>query len=62
MFLSINRLFLCPGLKGTPGASSNWIVCPFVCLFVRLSVILSRLQTKCNIKRLGDNTVTKLGL
>ena len=54
-----------PGLKGPPGASSNRIVrpsvCPF-CLFVRLSVISFRLQTKCNIQSLGDDTVTKLGL
>ena len=45
--------FYAPGLKGPPGASSNWIVRlsvrPSVCLFVRLSVIPSRLQTKCNI-------------
>ena len=45
--------FLCPGLKGPPGASSNRIVClsfrQFVRLSVRLSVIPSRLQTKCNI-------------
>ena len=34
-----------PGLKGPPGASSNRIVRPSGCL----SVILSRLQTKCNI-------------
>ena len=33
-------------------------VCPSLCL----SVILSRLQTKCNIFSLGDETVTKLGL
>ena len=25
--------FYAPGLKGPPGASSVWIVCPFVCLF-----------------------------
>ena len=37
--------FYAPGLNGPPGASSNWIVR----LFVRLSVIPSRLQTKCNI-------------
>ena len=30
--------FLCPGLKGPPGASSNRIVCPSVCLSVCLSV------------------------
>ena len=41
--------FLCPGLKGPPGASSNRIVCLSVRPFVRLSVIQSRLQTKCNI-------------
>ena len=41
--------FYAPGLKGPPGASSNWIVRPFVCLSICLSVILSRLQTKCNI-------------
>ena len=41
--------FLCPGLKGLPGASSYRIVRPSVCLFVRLSVIPSRLQKKCNI-------------
>ena len=45
--------FLCPGLQGLPGACRNQIVRlsvrPFVYLFVRLSVIPSRLQTKCNI-------------
>ena len=30
--------FYAPGLKGPPGASSNRIVCPSVCLFVCLSV------------------------
>ena len=30
--------FLCPGLKGPPGASSSWIVRPFVCLSVCPSV------------------------
>ena len=38
-----------PGLKGPPGASSVWIIRLSVCPFVRLSVIPSRLQTKCNI-------------
>ena len=40
--------FYAPGLKGLPGASSNWIVR----LSVRLSVIpscLQNVQTKCNI-------------
>ena len=41
--------FYAPGLKGQPGGSSNWIVHLSVRLFVCLSVILSRLQTKCNI-------------
>ena len=46
--------FYAPGLKRPQGASSNWIVCPSVCvcLFVHpsvcLSVIPSRLQTKSN--------------
>ena len=31
----LNHTFYAPGLKGPPGASSNWIVCPFVCLSVR---------------------------
>ena len=48
-----DRHFYAPGLKGPPGASSNWIVCPSVRLFVRpsvcLSVIPSRLQIKWNI-------------
>ena len=58
--------FYVPGLKGPPGASSNWIVrlsaCLSVLLSACLSVIPSRLQTKCNIYSLGDDTVTKLGL
>ena len=33
--------YYAPGLKGPPGASSNWIVRPFVCPSVRLSVCLS---------------------
>ena len=37
--------FYAPGLKGPQGASSNRIVRLSICL----SVILSRLQTKCNI-------------
>ena len=32
--------FYAPGLKGLPGASSVWIVCPSVCLSVRYSVPL----------------------
>ena len=60
------RDFYAPGLKGPPGASSNWIVrlsvCLSVCPSVCLSVIPSRLQTKCNILSLGDDKVTKLGL
>ena len=43
------------GLKGPPGASSNWIVRPYV----HLSVIPSRFNKKCS---LGDDTVTQLGL
>ena len=40
--LKINILsFYAPGLKGPPGASSNRIVCPSVCLSVRPSVRLS---------------------
>ena len=31
-------------------------------MYVRLSVIPSRLQIKCNIESLGGHTVTKLGL
>ena len=54
--------FLCPGLKGPPGASSNRIVRPSICLSVRLSVVPSRLQKKRNIKSLDENTVTKLRL
>ena len=45
-------------LKGLPGTSRNRIVGSSVCL----SAILSRLQTKCNILRFGDDTVTKIGL
>ena len=41
--------FYAPGLKGPPWASSNRIVRLSICLSVRLSVIPSRLQTKCNI-------------
>ena len=41
--------FYAPGLKGPPGASSNQIVRPSVCLSVCLSVIPFRLRTKCNI-------------
>ena len=55
-------LFYVPGLKGPPGASSNQIVCPSVRLSVCPSVIPSRLQSKCNIYILGDDTATKLGL
>ena len=40
--------FYAPSLKSPPGASSNRIVRPSV-PFACLSVILSRLQTKCNI-------------
>ena len=47
--IRLNCIFDAPGLKGPPGASSNWIVRPSVCLSVRLSVIPSRLQTKFNI-------------
>ena len=54
--------FYAPGLKGPPGASSNRIVRLSVRPFVCLSVIPSRLQTKCSIKSLGDDRVTKLGL
>ena len=58
--------FLCPRPEKSAGASSNLIVHPSVrpsvCLSIRLSVIPSRLQTKCNIKSLVDDTVTKLGL
>ena len=37
--------FYAPGLKGPPGASSNWIVRPSVCPFVRPSVRNSVLLT-----------------
>ena len=47
-FAIIKKDIYAPGLKGPPGETSNRIVCPSVCLFVRLSVILSRLQTKSN--------------
>ena len=64
--LTLAIIFYAPGLKGPPGASSNRIVRlsvrPFVCPSVCLSVIPSRLQTKCNIESLGDDIVTKLGL
>ena len=53
---------LCSRPEGPPGASSNRIVCPSVRLSVRLSVIPSHLQTKCNILSLGDDKLTKLGL
>ena len=36
--LSIFLHYYAPGLKGPPGASSNWIVCPSVRLSVCLSV------------------------
>ena len=36
------NIFYAPGLKGPPGASSNWIVRPSVRLFVCLSVVPSR--------------------
>ena len=53
LFVRLQTTFSAPGLKGPPGASSVWIVCQSVCLsicpFIRLSVIPSRLQTKCNI-------------
>ena len=49
----VHNAFYAPGLKGPPGASSVWIVRlsvhPSICLSVRLSVIPSRLQSKCNI-------------
>ena len=57
-----STLFYAPGLKGPPGASSNLSVRPSVRLSVCLSLISSRLQTKCNILSLGDDTVTRLGL
>ena len=64
--ISLDLVFYAPGLKGPPGASSSRIVrlsvCPFVCPFVCLSVIPSRLQTKCNNLSLADDKVTKLGL
>ena len=41
--------YYAPGLKGPPEASSVWIVCLSVRLSVCLSVIPSRLCTKCNI-------------
>ena len=66
LFVRLQTTFSAPGLIGPPGASSVWIVCPNVCLsicpFIRLSVIPSRLQTKCNIQSYGGHTVTKLGL
>ena len=45
LILIVIVYFYAPGLKGPPGASSNWIdhlfVCPSVCLSVRPSVRLS---------------------
>ena len=37
LYFSVKRksIFYAPGLKGPPGASSVWIVRPFVCPFVR---------------------------
>ena len=50
-----------PGLKGLLRASSNWIVRPSVwCPSVHVSVIPSRLHTKCNILGLHRHIVTKL--
>ena len=51
-----------PSLKGPRRASSNRIVRLSVRLSVCLSVIPSRLHTKCNIQSLGDDTAIKLGL
>ena len=49
LLLEWSSNFLCPGLKGPSGASSNRIICLSVCPSVRKSVHPSRLQTKCNI-------------
>ena len=40
---------LCPSLKGSPGASSNWIIHPSVLMSVRLCVMSSHLHIKYNI-------------
>ena len=61
-FCSLN--FYAPGLKGPPGASSNWIVRlsvrVSVCPFVRNSLPLTNKVQY--LKVWGDDTVTKLGL
>ena len=48
LFVRLQTTFFAPGLKGSPGASSVWIVCPSVCLsicpfcpFIRYSVPLT---------------------
>ena len=56
--ISLNKTeqdFYAPGLKVCRGHL-------VIGSSVRLSVILSRLQTKCNISSFGDDTITKLGL
>ena len=45
----ICSFYYAPGPKGPPGASSNRIIRLSIHLSVCLSVILSHLQTKCNI-------------
>ena len=54
-----NYFFMPPAWKVRRG---HLVIGSSVCLSVRLLVIPSRLQTKCNIQSLGDDTVTKLGL
>ena len=49
------QTFYAPSLKGPPGASSVWIICPSV----RNSVPLIN---KVQYLSLGGHTVTKLGL
>ena len=38
LFVRLQTTFSAPGLKGPPGASSVWIVCPSVCPSVCLSI------------------------
>ena len=38
LFVRLQTTFSAPGMKGPPGASSVWIVCPSVRLSVHLSV------------------------
>ena len=49
-FMKMNfNSVLCPGLKGPPGASTVWIVCPFV--------RLSEMNVSIFVKVIPDNLI-----